>query len=770
MNHSYAAKARSRSSVPLLLAGAAAALFASSCAPESPEMAKAAPPAADAELRLGTRVHVMPYGAQPQPQLINAAAQTLTYYGGRVVSNLRVVEVLWGSGNYLPNVANSSSPSIATFYQGVLNSSHVDWLDGDYNTVNPNPSSGSTRTNQHIGRGSFAGLYAITPSSGASTISDSTIQNEIAAQIQAGNLPAPAHDAAGNNNTYYAVFFPPGKTITQGGSSSCVAGGFCAYHGTVANVPGVGEIYYGVHPDMQAGSGCATGCGNSSTFQNYTSVASHEMVEAITDAEVGIASTLSPPLAWYNNTYGEVGDICNAQQGSVVGSDGVVYTVQKEWSNSSSACIVAKPVVGNDFNLSVSPSSISVLQGNSGSATISTATTSGSAQTVSLSVSGQPSGMTATLTPTSVSSGQSASLGISTLSTVLPGTYTLTVTGSATSGSHGATLSVTVNSSAPSDFSISANPGSVSVAQGSSGSSTIATATTSGSAQTLSLTVSGAPSGVTATVSPTSVTSGSSSTLSISAASGAAAGTYGLTITGSAPSGTHSTTISLTVTSSGGNVLSNGVPVTNISGALSSQAFWSIVVPASQTSLVVKITGSTSASNDADLYVRLGAQPTLTSYNCRPYLTGSNETCTLTPPAAGGTYFIMLNGYTAYSGVTLTASYSGSSGGGGGNVLTSGVPVSNLSGSAGSQQTWTLAVPSGPTSVRFNITGSTSAGNDADMYVRFGAAPTTTTYDCRPYLTGSNETCNLTARTGTWYVMLRGYTAYSGVTLTGRSQ
>jgi hypothetical protein len=56
------------------------------------------------------------------------------------------------------------------------------------------------------------------------------------------------------------------------------------------------------------------------------------------------------------------------------------------------------------------------------------------------------------------------------------------------------------------------------------------------------------------------------------------------------------------------------------------------------------------------------------------------------------------------------------------------------------------------------------------MYVRFGSPPTTSTYDCRPYLTGSNETCNLGARTGTWYVMLRGYTAYSGVTLTGSYQ
>ena len=153
-----AAKARSRSSGSLLLAGTVAICLGISCAPESPEMAKASPAGADSELRLGTRVHVMPFGAAAQPDLINAAAQTLTYYGGRVVSNVRVVEVLWGNGSYLSNVSGTTSPSMGTFYQGVLNSPYVDWLDGDYNTVNPNPISGSTRTNQHIGRGSFAGV------------------------------------------------------------------------------------------------------------------------------------------------------------------------------------------------------------------------------------------------------------------------------------------------------------------------------------------------------------------------------------------------------------------------------------------------------------------------------------------------------------------------------------------------------------------------------------------------------------------------------------
>jgi len=101
------------------------------------------------------------------------------------------------------------------------------------------------------------------------------------------------------------------------------------------------------------------------------------------------------------------------------------------------------------------------------------------------------------------------------------------------------------------DFSISANPTSLSIAQGGNGTSTISTAVTSGSPETISLTISGVPSGASASLNPTSVTTGGSSTLSVSAGT-AAAGTYTLTVTGTAPSATHSTPVSLTVTSSGG--------------------------------------------------------------------------------------------------------------------------------------------------------------------------------------------------------------------------
>jgi len=50
---------------------------------------------------------------------------------------------------------------------------------------------------------------------------------------------------------------------------------------------------------------------------------------------------------------------------------------------------------------------------------------------------------------------------------------------------------------------------------------------------------------------------------------------------------------------------------------------------------------------------------------------------------------------------------------------------------------------------------------DPDLYVRFFLAPSEADYDCRPYLTGASETCDLTVPSNATeaFVMVRGYTA-----------
>ncbi|WP_052107836.1 S8 family peptidase [Aerolutibacter daejeonensis] len=97
--------------------------------------------------------------------------------------------------------------------------------------------------------------------------------------------------------------------------------------------------------------------------------------------------------------------------------------------------------------------------------------------------------------------------------------------------------------------------------------------------------------------------------------------------------------------------------------------------------------------------------------------------------------------------------------------LTKGVAVTNLSASAGNWLHYTLAVPSGATNLSFNTSGGTG---DADMYVKFGSAPTDTSYDCRPYRSGNTETCSFAApQAGTYYVSLKAYSSFSGVSLVG---
>lgn len=212
----------------------------------------------------------------------------------------------------------------------------------------------------------------------------------------------------------------------------------------------------------------------------------------------------------------------------------------------------------NDFSISAGPNSQSVIQGNATSYNITTAA-GGTAQTVTFSVSGLPTGASGNFNPASVTAGGSSTMTISTAASTPTGAYTLTITGVYPGGTpaHSTTVQLIVNPPVTNNFSISANPSTLSITQGGSASSTIATAVVSGSPETISLTISGTPSGVSASFSPTSVTTGNSSALTVNVSSTAATGSYPLTITGTAPSATHSITLTLVVTAPSSQLLLN---------------------------------------------------------------------------------------------------------------------------------------------------------------------------------------------------------------------
>ncbi len=271
------------------------------------------------------------------------AGAHLNYYGGPIITNVQVIQVLYGSGSYEPHVAGTSSPTMAQFFGDITGSgSGLATLLWQYNT---NLSGG---TNQFFGNGTFAGLFQINPSgaNNGSSITDAQIQSELLAQINAGSLPAPIIDFSGNPKTLYMIYFPSGKTLFNSrGNVSCGLnqGDFCAYHGTTSSLFGGKHVLYGVMPDMQAGSPCNGICGGSTIFGNYTSTTSHELVESMTDADIGLTSTIQFPLAWYSpNPNGEIGDLCNQQQTAYT-ANGTTYTVQLEFSNSANNCVAPPP-------------------------------------------------------------------------------------------------------------------------------------------------------------------------------------------------------------------------------------------------------------------------------------------------------------------------------------------------------------------------------------------------------------------------------------------
>lgn len=205
----------------------------------------------------------------------------------------------------------------------------------------------------------------------------------------------------------------------------------------------------------------------------------------------------------------------------------------------------------------------------------------------------------------------------------------------------------------------------------------------------------------------------------------------------------------------GGNELENGVSVT-FSGAQGSETDFTFDVPSSASNVSFDMSGGTG---DADIYVKFGSAPTTSSYDCRPYRNGNTESCDFT--AQTGTYYVMVRGYTSYSNVNLVATHDG----GGTNPPPAGgsATLENLSGASGSFTHYYVDIPAGMSSLNVQMSGGSG---DADLYVRRGSQPTTSSYDCRPYRYGNNETCSFSnPAQDRWYISIRGYSSYSGVTL-----
>jgi serine protease len=610
------------------------------------------------------------------------------------------------------------------------------WCDGSTvaNGATSCPATGAQYIpyQQNIFAGAWYDNSAASPSSATGT---QLAQEAIKAAAHFGNT------ATGSNRyTYYVILSPTG---TNPDNYKSPTQGYCAWHDYTGDGYGVtapgGDLAFSNQPyNIDVGSSCGVNfvnSGSAGTLDGYTMTLGHEWHEMMSDQ--------FPAGGWTNHTGGSYNGQENSDEcawiaaGQPGGAANIVmgngtYTEQASWSNDTGACAISHPIVDHSGGGGTN---------NPPTANFSFAT----------------SGLTATFT----------------------------------------------DGSSDSDGSIASHSWTFG--------------------------------------------DGGTSTSTNPSHTYAAGGTYSVTETVTDNGGaTGSVTKSVTVTGSTSNVLQNGVGITISDATVNHQQNWTMSVPAGATNLVFTLSGGTG---DADLYVKFGSAPTLSSYDCRPYVAGNSENCTFASPSTG-TYYVMVNTYAAYSGVTLKGSYTAPGSGGtptanftfstsgltanftdtstdsggsigshswtfgdggtstatspshtyaaagtysvtetvtdsvnsstssktssvtvsasscGGLVLCSGVPVTGLSASRHNwTSTYTMVVPAGQTSVVFTISGGSG---DADMYVKIGSAPTTSSYNCRPYVAGNNETCTFNApAAGTYYVRLRAYSAFSGVSLTG---
>jgi subtilase family serine protease len=200
------------------------------------------------------------------------------------------------------------------------------------------------------------------------------------------------------------------------------------------------------------------------------------------------------------------------------------------------------------FGLTASSTMVSVLQGNSGTSTITSTVTNGFASGISLSTTGQPTGVTVTFSPTSITGAGTSAMTIAVGSSVATGTYSIRVTGTSGGITEIVTVLLTVTK-APANYTISASPTSISVARGGSGTSTITTAVSGSFDSAISLSATGYPNGVTVSFSPKSIKKPGSgnSTMKVKVGTGVALGNYTITINATGGGLPRSTQVALDV-------------------------------------------------------------------------------------------------------------------------------------------------------------------------------------------------------------------------------
>ena len=371
-----------------------------------------------------------------------------------------------------------------------------------------------------------------------------------------------------------------------------------------------------------------------------------------------------------------------------------------------------RPSNPSSFSVSANPTTVTTQAGSSAISTITLTSLNGFSGTVSLSTNVSPSGLTSSLSPSGVTL-TSGGTGTSTLtaSSTTSGTYTVTIV--ATSGSTSQTVQVTVRVT---DFMVSAQS-SLTVTAGSATQSSVTVTSLNGFTGTVNLATSVSPSGITASLSPTSITltSGGTGTSTLTVSS-STVGTYTVTITGTTGSLSHQVIINVSVVASSGfSVAANPSTVGFQSGSSASStihltSLGNFSGNVNLTETVTPSTGLTVSCNPTSVFLSSGSSANSTC----TFTSSTQNTYTVTVTASSGssshtaTITVEVGDFTISASPTTVNIQAGTSG-------TSSITVLSVAGFTGMINFSTSVTPGGltvsinPASISLDPGGSGSS-------------------------------------------------------------
>jgi uncharacterized membrane protein len=202
---------------------------------------------------------------------------------------------------------------------------------------------------------------------------------------------------------------------------------------------------------------------------------------------------------------------------------------------------------------------VNVHTGNSASKDLEVKLLTGTAENVSLALTGLPAGLTSSFTHSSGLPTYTTSLNVEAGATATPGTYPVTLKATSSAGTQNYNFNVVV-STTTNQFDYTVNGiNDLTVQQGGNGNLPLSVSLLSGTAENVSLSLTGLPAGASSSFSPASGLPSFNTTLNVTTTNAVAAGTYPLSLKSTSSAGTKTFGFNLIVTGNNGGDCAQGV-------------------------------------------------------------------------------------------------------------------------------------------------------------------------------------------------------------------